>query len=80
MSTVTGTFGRKAADRLAALLIDIACDAPERIETSTTRISARLIAEAREAMTDAGIDWRQLVRDEVARKAEARRRYYEARS
>jgi len=66
--TVSQVFGVEHADRLAALAIDIACAVPERIETGTTRVPARMIAELRGALEDAGIDWRKHVRERVERR------------
>jgi hypothetical protein len=61
MRTVTDTFGRPIADRLAALAIDVACAAPIRIETATTKVAARWLEELRAVLDDARIDWRALV-------------------
>ncbi len=70
--TVSRNFGWETADRLAALAIDLACDAPEKIETHRTQIRARLVEETREAMETAGIDWRHLVRARIVREREQR--------
>lgn len=63
-------FGREIADRLAALAIDIACDAPERLVAHDTKVQARLIQEARAVLEDAGVDWKKLVRSRIAREIE----------
>jgi hypothetical protein len=68
--TVSDVFGQEAADRLAALAINIACAAPEHITTATTRVSARMMNELREAVEEAGIDWRALVRARIERQRE----------
>lgn len=74
--TVSQTFGRRIADQLAALAIDLACDAPEKIATHDTKVRTALIQETRTVLAEAGIDWRALVRSRVAAESEARRSVY----
>lgn len=64
-------FGREAVDRLALLAIDLLCACPEKIATGTTRVPASLVEQGREILDDAGVDWRLLIRDRIARQAEA---------
>jgi hypothetical protein len=70
--TVSSEFGLPVADRLAALAIDLACDAPESPSTHDTKVRSALIAETRAALEEAGIDWRSLVRRRVADEQQAR--------
>lgn len=69
--TVSDTFGLDIANELAAIAIDLLCDAPARITTSDTKIKASLVAEGREILDLAGIDWRTLVGNRVDLEREA---------
>lgn len=69
--TVADAYGPEIADRLALLAIDLLCGAPETISTAMTRVPAALVSEGREILDDAGVDWRLLIRDRIARQAEA---------
>lgn len=61
--TVTDTFGREAADALAAWAIDVLVWPPADIRTFATTLPADEIRRGRELLTDAGIDWRKLKSD-----------------
>lgn len=74
--TVTTEFGQEAADKLAALAIDVACDAPLRQAeyVSDTKIRWSLIDEIRAALDQAGIDWRELASNQQEAEQKARER------
>jgi hypothetical protein len=73
---VVEAFGLEAANELAALAIDIGCAAPERITTATTKVSARMMGELRDALDRAGVDWRKLVRARLAAELERKTRIH----
>jgi hypothetical protein len=43
--------------------IEIGCRAPQRISTYETRIPAAMVAEIREVLEEAGVDWRRIQRE-----------------
>lgn len=76
--TITDVYGRGAADRLAALAIDILCDVPMKIDTHTTKVRAALIEEGRTIMELHGIDWRKLTQAQISGHRAAARRVHDS--
>lgn len=65
-STVAEAFGPEIADELARWAIDALCAVPEKLQRPSTQIPASLITTGREVLDRAGVDWRALVRQQVA--------------
>lgn len=55
--------GEDAAEALACWALDALVAPPVRIDTATTRISAREVKRGREILEEAGLDWRGLKAD-----------------